>query len=79
MSSGHFVPNKLTLGWFSHAEDKFYKGEFDLPADTMEVLFKQGFTSQKGIHSRYNYLIVNVYPKGGWGGLMDAGRRKQNR
>jgi hypothetical protein len=73
MSSGHFVPNKLTLGWFSHAEDKFYKGEFDLPADTIEALFKQGYTSRKGMHFRYNYLIVNVYPKGGVALWMDVG------
>ncbi len=73
MSSGHFVPNKLTLGWFSHAEDKFYKGEFELPADTMRALFKQGYTGRKGIHFRYNGLIVNVYPKGGVALWMDVG------
>ncbi len=73
MSSGHFVPNKLTLGWFSHAEDKFYKGEFALPVDTMEALFRQGFVSRKGSHFRYNGIIVNVYPKGGVALWMDVG------
>jgi len=65
MSTGHFVPNKLTIGWFSFAEDKFFKGEFQLPADTIQALFKQGFVDKDGDYFGYNTLIVNVYPKGG--------------
>ncbi|WP_282036619.1 DUF2931 family protein [Saccharicrinis aurantiacus] len=73
MTTGRFVPNKLTLGWFSHAEDKFYKGEFNLPADTLEALFKQGFIGREGTHFRYNYFIVNAYPKGGVALWMQVG------
>ncbi len=73
MVTGRFIPNKLTLGWFSYAEDKFYKGEFDLPADTMQALFKQGFVDRDGDVFRYNYLIVNVYPKGGVALWMKVG------
>jgi len=77
MSSGHFVPNKLKIGWFSYAEDKFYKGEFDLPEDTMQVLFKHGFTSRKGGFFNYRRLIVNVYPKGGVALWMSTGGKRQ--
>ena len=73
MSTGRFVPNKLTIGWFSFVEDKFFKGEFKLPADTMRALFKQGFIDRDGDYFGYNALIVNVYPKGGVALWMDVG------
>jgi len=72
MSTGNFVPTKLTIVWFSYAEDKFYKGEFDLPVDTIRALFKQGFTTRQGIFFNYNKLIVNAYPMGGVALWMSA-------
>ncbi len=77
MSTGHFVPNKLEIGWFSHAEDKFYKGEFALPEDTIRALFKQGYIDRDGDFFRYSNLVVNVYPMGG-GCFMDGIRWLQN-
>lgn len=71
MSTGHFVPNKLTIGWFSFIEDKFYKGEFTLPADTLYTLFKQGFIDRD--YFGYKNLVVNVYPKGGVALWMECG------
>ncbi len=65
MCDGDFVPEKLDIGWFSFAENKFYKGSFQLPSDTMYGLFKEGFTRRLGIKDMYDYVIVNVYPKGG--------------
>lgn len=65
MSTGNFVPDHLTIGWYSFAEDKFYKGRFDLPADTMRALFKQGYHYPNGIFCTYDNLFVNMYPEGG--------------
>lgn len=76
MSSGFFVPDSLTIGWFSFAEDKFYRGDFKLPSDTMRALFKQGYVDRKGKFFRYNTLIVNVYPKGGVALWMQIGGRR---
>ncbi len=65
MSTGHFVPDRLEIGWFSYAEDKFFRGDFKLPADTIRALFKQGYVDKNGKKFGYDGLIVNVYPKGG--------------
>ncbi len=65
MSTGHFVPDRLEIGWFSYAEDKFFRGDFKLPADTIRALFEQGYVDKDGKKFGYDGLIVNVYPKGG--------------
>lgn len=65
MSTERFIPNKLSITWFSFAEDKFYRGTFALPIDIMRALFAQGCISANGVQTRYNYIVVNVYPEGG--------------
>lgn len=73
MSTSYFIPNKLSVKWFSYAEDKFYGGTFSLPEDTMRTLMKQGYTELNGRLNGYNYLFVNMYPKGGVALWAEAG------
>lgn len=35
------LPNKLKLGFYSYVEDKFYEGEFDLPYEQLQQMFKE--------------------------------------
>ncbi|WP_282036621.1 DUF2931 family protein [Saccharicrinis aurantiacus] len=65
MSTSYFIPNKLTVKWFSYAEDKFFGGSFKLPEDTLRTLMKQGYLKDKRILLGYAYLYVNMYPQGG--------------
>ncbi len=65
MSTGHFVPNRLNFVWFSFAEDKFFRGKFDLPYETMQKLFKEGYIEENGRRTEYKWIIVNTYPEGG--------------
>lgn len=65
MSTSYFIPNKLSVEWFSYAEDKFYGGTFSLPEETISTLMKQGYTMPNGKLLGYYYLFVNMYPKGG--------------
>ncbi|PKQ62960.1 hypothetical protein BZG01_16380 [Labilibaculum manganireducens] len=65
MSTSYFIPNKLSVKWFSYAEDKFFGGSFDLPEDTLRTLMKQGFKRPNGSIKGYVYLYVNMYPQGG--------------
>lgn len=65
MGTGEFIPNELSITWFSFAEDKFYGGTFSLPTDAMRVLFEQGCISAAGVKTKYQYMVVNAYPEGG--------------
>ena len=61
----HPAPERLSLTWFAYAEDKFYKGEFALPQETIHQLLRQGswdLVKQKKV--TYNRLTVCVLPKG---------------
>ncbi len=77
MGSGDFVPDSLSIIWFSVVENKFFKGEFQLPTDTMQALFNEGVMASYGILEPYNRLIVNMAPGGMvvlW--MMAANERK---
>ncbi len=76
MTTGDFIPDTLYITWFSYAEDKFFRGTFPLPYDTMYTLFKQGCINGSGVHVNYNGLIVNVYPEGGVALWMDGAGRQ---
>ncbi len=65
MSTSYFIPNKLSIKWFSYAEDKFFGGTFDLPEDKLRTLMKQGYLENNRILLGYYYLYVNMYPGGG--------------
>ena len=59
------VPERLTMLWFSYAEDKFYRGEFALPQEKLYNLLKQGtWDLKKQKHVTYNQFTVCVLPKG---------------
>lgn len=59
------LPVKLAVVWFSYVENKFYEGNFDLPAEKLENIFKQGFidpfTRDK---VTYDQIIVGFAPQG---------------
>jgi len=59
------LPASVSLRWFSYLEDRFYAGEFTLPADRMEAVFAQG-TPMPPPRSRepYRYLIFGMAPGG---------------
>lgn len=73
MSTGDFVPKKLEIGWFSFAENTYYKGEFLLPFDKIKALFEEGFTRSNGNKASYNSIFTNMYPKGGVALWMSIG------
>jgi len=72
MSTSYFIPNKLSIKWFSYAEDKFFGGTFDLPEDKLRTLMKQGYLKDRSILLGYYYLYVNMYPQGGVALWADA-------
>jgi len=64
MGGGKFVPEGLNIIWFSVVENKFYKGEFKLPTDTIRALFDEGLITSTGEHETYDILLVNMAPGG---------------
>lgn len=59
------VPVRLILTWLSYTEDRFYHGSFDLPADRMLTLFRNGLPSPRnGRHITYARMIVGMAPGG---------------
>jgi hypothetical protein len=64
MGGGKFVPEGLNITWFSVVENKFYKGEFKLPADTIRALLDEGLITSTGEHETYDIIIVNMAPGG---------------
>ena len=73
MSSSHVVgpdlkslPSRVEIEFFSYTENVFYKGEFELPYDTIVRLFNEGYYSskEKG-HTTYQRIMVGMAPGGG--------------
>jgi len=61
----HPAPERLSLTWFSYAEDKFYQGAFLLPQERLHRLLKQGsWDIEKQKQVTFNELTVCVLPKG---------------
>jgi len=59
------VPERLTMLWFSYAEDKFYQGEFTLPQEKLYDLLKAGtWDIRKQKQVTYHTFTVCVLPKG---------------
>ena len=59
------VPERLTMLWFSYAEDKFYKGDFALPQEKLYQLLQQGsWDINKKKQVTYDEFVVCVLPKG---------------
>ena len=69
----HSIPTKLIAQWFSIAENKYYRGEFDLPTEIIKKHFDQmwpvsnsnNIFYQSSKFERFAYLVVGVTPKGG--------------
>lgn len=59
------VPVRMDVHWYSLTEDKFFSGNFELPADRMLELFQQGIDSPTtGEHVTYDSIIVGMAPGG---------------
>ena len=59
------LPDELFIEWFSFTENKFYKGTFSLPKDTITALMERGFpVIDKRLHQTYRYLLVGLAPGG---------------
>jgi len=59
------LPETLIIAWFSYIESNFFLGEFELPFDKIEKLFKKGFNSPvDGKQTTYKYIIVGLGLKG---------------
>ena len=65
MSHGNIIPTGFKITYFSYMENKFYKGDFALPADRIRSLFKEGmidYLTKK--YDTYNAMIVGMAPGG---------------
>ncbi len=63
------VPEKLEICWFSYAENRFYKGTFDLPQKKMYDIFKKDYGKTKSPSgedkkNEFNTLLLGFAPQG---------------
>ncbi len=72
-SSAHVVgdgrrplPDSVEVLFFSWLEDRFYRGRFALPRDSIARLFREGFPSRdlRGERETYDVLVAGVAPGG---------------
>lgn len=57
------LPDRLTITFFSNAENQFYKGEFKLPYDKILALFQEGVAAKNKIPA-YSSVMVGIAPGG---------------
>ena len=65
MSRSNIIPTGFRVTYFSYMENKFYKGDFALPADHIRSLFSEGmigYRSQRYV--TYDAMIVGMAPGG---------------
>lgn len=63
------IPERMSITWFSYAEDKFYTGDFELPQKKIYDLFKKDYgtyTNDNGTESvnKYSTFVLGIAPKG---------------
>lgn len=63
------IPERMSITWFSYAEDKFYTGDFELPQKKIYDLFKKDYgtyTNDDGTESqnKYSTFVLGIAPKG---------------
>lgn len=63
------IPERMSITWFSYAEDKFYTGDFELPQKNIYDLFKKDYgtyTNDDGTESenKYSTFLLGIAPKG---------------
>ena len=65
MSRSSIIPTGFRITYFSYMENKFYKGDFLLPADKIRSLFKEGMIGYRSKrYSTYDAMIVGMAPGG---------------
>ena len=60
------VPTGMKIKWFSHAEDKFYEGDFVVDKERITQLFDKGieYNNPSNEYSKYPYIKVAIAPAG---------------
>lgn len=59
------LPTRLSITWFSLADDRFYRGKFELPVPRLRHLFETGFRHPATReHSTWDTLLVGLAPGG---------------
>ncbi|WP_299181559.1 DUF2931 family protein [uncultured Aquimarina sp.] len=58
------IPQKLKITWISYAENKFYKGDFDLPSEEIRQFFEKGFLDRRNKQENYSKIVVGMAPGG---------------
>ncbi len=67
------VPERLTVAWFSYAEDQFFAGSVALPRAHLTALFRAGFEEPvTGKRATWSKIIVGM-GLGGWTSVWLAG------
>jgi hypothetical protein len=65
MSRGSIIPTNFKITYFSFLENKFYTGDFKLPYDQIQNLFKEGLIGYRiKKHETYDAMIVGMAPGG---------------
>ncbi len=65
MGYANIIPNRFKITYLSFAENKFYTGDFKLPADTIKALFEEGFRNPvTKAKATYEHIIVGLAPGG---------------
>ncbi|PKV50751.1 Protein of unknown function (DUF2931) [Aquimarina sp. MAR_2010_214] len=58
------IPIQLEIVWVSYLEKKFFRGTFDLPAEKLSKLFKEGYIDRLGKKETYSEINVGLAPGG---------------
>ncbi|MFB9078704.1 DUF2931 family protein [Flavobacterium procerum] len=63
------IPERMSITWFSYAEDKFYTGDFELPQKKIYDLFKKDYGTYKNDNgteseNKYSTFLLGIAPKG---------------
>jgi hypothetical protein len=65
MSRGSIIPTGFKITYFSYLENKFYTGDFKLPYDQIQNLFKEGLIGYRiKKYVTYDAMIVGMAPGG---------------
>jgi hypothetical protein len=57
------LPDKLSITFFSYAEKQFYRGDFDLPYETILRLFREGVLEGE-LGPTYSTIVAGIAPGG---------------
>ncbi len=63
MGRSGIIPSGFRITYFSFMENKFYTGDFALPADRIKDLFKEGMIGYRSQRfTTYDAMIVGMAP-----------------